>query len=126
MTHRIANFPIASFAQRRGAEGTFRTLFARDEIAYIDANKAQRDYPRADRQEMTGMASASLDLPEAAALAAFEARDRSMDGRFVIAVKTTRIYCKPSCPARRPRRENFERLRDNETARQAGYRPCLR
>ena len=72
------------------------------------------------------MASSALDLPEAAALAAFEARDRTMDGRFVIAVKTTRIYCKPSCPARRPRRENFELLRDNETAREAGYRPCLR
>ena len=72
------------------------------------------------------MASAPLDLPEATALAAFAARDRTMDGRFVIAVKTTRIYCKPSCPARRPRRENFEILRDNETARDAGYRPCLR
>jgi methylphosphotriester-DNA--protein-cysteine methyltransferase len=37
---------------------------------------------------------------------AFEARDRSRDGEFVGAVKTTGIYCKPSCPARHPRREN--------------------
>ncbi|MBT2188481.1 bifunctional DNA-binding transcriptional regulator/O6-methylguanine-DNA methyltransferase Ada [Sphingobium sp. H33] len=49
-----------------------------------------------------------------------------MDGRFVIAVKTTRIYCKPSCPARRPRRENFELLPSNDAAVEAGYRPCLR
>jgi hypothetical protein len=35
------------------------------------------------------------------AFAAFDARDRSLDGRFVGAVKTTGIYCKPSCPARR-------------------------
>ncbi len=72
------------------------------------------------------MAAPMLDLSETAALAAFEARDRTMDGRFVIAVKTTRIYCKPSCPARRPRRENFELLPNNEMAREAGYRPCLR
>ncbi|MBN8832498.1 MAG: bifunctional DNA-binding transcriptional regulator/O6-methylguanine-DNA methyltransferase Ada [Sphingomonadales bacterium] len=72
------------------------------------------------------MSAAMLDMPEETALAAFEARDRAMDGRFVVAVRTTRIYCKPSCPARRPRRENIELLRDAEQARAAGYRPCLR
>lgn len=65
-------------------------------------------------------------IDEATALAAFEARDKAMDGRFVIAVKTTGIYCKPSCPARRPRRENFEILADGAQARDKGYRPCLR
>lgn len=65
-------------------------------------------------------------VDEATALAAFEARDKSMDGRFVIAVKTTGIYCKPSCPARRPRRENFDILADGAQARAQGYRPCLR
>ena len=72
---------------------------------------------------MTGPAA----IPsEDEALAAFEARDRAMDGRFVVAVKTTRIYCKPSCPARRPRRENIEIMADGAVARAAGYRPCLR
>jgi len=33
-------------------------------------------------------------------------RDRSYDGRFIIGVRTTGIYCRPSCPARKPRREN--------------------
>jgi AraC family transcriptional regulator of adaptative response/methylated-DNA-[protein]-cysteine methyltransferase len=70
--------------------------------------------------------TAPLSLSEDDALAAFEARDRAMDGRFVVAVKTTRIYCKPSCPARRPRRENIELLADGAAARSAGYRPCLR
>jgi AraC family transcriptional regulator, regulatory protein of adaptative response / methylated-DNA-[protein]-cysteine methyltransferase len=60
------------------------------------------------------------------AFAAFDARDRSYDGRFVGAVKTTGIYCKPSCPARRPKRENVEFFADAEAARAAGYRPCLR
>ncbi|MBO9574610.1 MAG: bifunctional DNA-binding transcriptional regulator/O6-methylguanine-DNA methyltransferase Ada [Sphingobium sp.] len=65
-------------------------------------------------------------IDEATALAAFEARDKAMDGRFVIAVRTTRIYCKPSCPARRPKRENFEILANGLEAREKGYRPCLR
>ena len=57
---------------------------------------------------------------------AFERRDRSWDGRVIGAVKTTGIYCKPSCPARRPKRENVEFFRAPEDARLAGYRPCLR
>ena len=61
-----------------------------------------------------------------AAWAAFDARDRTADGRFVVAVRTTRIYCKPSCSARRPRRENVEMLADGAAARAAGYRACLR
>ncbi|MGD9811483.1 MAG: bifunctional DNA-binding transcriptional regulator/O6-methylguanine-DNA methyltransferase Ada [Sphingobium sp.] len=60
------------------------------------------------------------------ALAAFEARDRTQDGRFVVAVRTTGIYCKPSCPARRPRRENIEFFDTPDQARSAGYRECLR
>lgn len=72
------------------------------------------------------MPPAMPDLDEDAAFAAFEARDRTMDGRFVIAVKTTGIYCRPSCPARRPRRENVTLLADAAAARAAGYRPCLR
>ena len=58
--------------------------------------------------------------------AAFEARDRTRDGQFVGAVKTTGIYCKPSCPARHPKREHVEYFTCAEDARQAGYRACLR
>ena len=57
---------------------------------------------------------------------AFLRRDRSMDGQFVGAVLTTGIYCKPSCAARRPRRENMTFLLDGEAARAAGFRACLR
>ena len=60
------------------------------------------------------------------AWAAFERRDRSWDGRVIGAVTTTRIYCKPSCPARRPKREHVEFFLDGETAQAAGYRACLR
>jgi len=60
------------------------------------------------------------------AWAAFSARDRAQDGRFVGAVRTTGIYCKPSCPARHPKREHVTFYRDAAEARAAGYRACLR
>ena len=61
-----------------------------------------------------------------AAWAAFERRDRSWDGRVIGAVRTTGIYCKPSCPAKRPKREHVEFFASGEEAKAAGYRPCLR
>ena len=60
------------------------------------------------------------------AWAAFAARDRASDGLFVGAVRTTGIYCKPSCPARHPRRENMFFYPDGAAARAAGFRSCLR
>jgi AraC family transcriptional regulator of adaptative response/methylated-DNA-[protein]-cysteine methyltransferase len=57
---------------------------------------------------------------------AFDRRDRSLDGQFVGAVKTTGIYCKPSCPARRPLRENVEFFWTAAEAIAAGYRSCMR
>jgi len=60
------------------------------------------------------------------AWAAFMRRDRKWDGRVIGAVKSTGVYCKPSCPARRPRRENVVFYSTAEEARTAGFRPCLR
>src|ERR1700723_4577714 len=57
---------------------------------------------------------------------ALSARDSSQDGRFVFAVSSTGVYCRPSCPARRPRRENVRFFLPPEQAEQAGYRACLR
>jgi AraC family transcriptional regulator, regulatory protein of adaptative response / methylated-DNA-[protein]-cysteine methyltransferase len=54
------------------------------------------------------------------------ARDAAHDGRFVFAVATTGVYCRPSCPARRPRRENVSFYARPEQAEQAGFRACLR
>jgi AraC family transcriptional regulator of adaptative response/methylated-DNA-[protein]-cysteine methyltransferase len=52
--------------------------------------------------------------------------DRSLDGAFVTAVRTTRIYCRPSCPARKPKRENVEFFAAPDDAERAGYRACKR
>lgn len=54
------------------------------------------------------------------------ARDAARDGEFVFAVSTTGVYCRPSCAARRPRRENVQFFATNEAAEKAGYRACLR
>lgn len=57
---------------------------------------------------------------------AVHVRDREADGSFVFAVKTTGVYCRPSCPARRPRPENVEFFAEGDAARVAGFRPCKR
>jgi len=53
-------------------------------------------------------------------------RDATQDGRFVFAVRSTGIYCRPSCPARRPKRENLSFHATPVDAEQAGFRPCRR
>jgi AraC family transcriptional regulator of adaptative response/methylated-DNA-[protein]-cysteine methyltransferase len=58
--------------------------------------------------------------------AAVASRDRGFDGKFVYAVKTTGIYCRPSCPARLPKRTNVAFYFGCEDAEQAGFRACRR
>lgn len=54
------------------------------------------------------------------------ARDSGQDGKFVFAVSSTGVYCRPSCPSRRPRRENVAFFHSTQEAERAGYRACLR
>jgi AraC family transcriptional regulator of adaptative response / DNA-3-methyladenine glycosylase II len=56
----------------------------------------------------------------------FLLRDRANDGKFLTGVISTGIYCLPSCPARRPKRENVRFFHDPEEARESGLRPCFR
>jgi AraC family transcriptional regulator of adaptative response/methylated-DNA-[protein]-cysteine methyltransferase len=58
--------------------------------------------------------------------AAVLARDASADGSFVYAVRTTGVYCRPSCAARTARPENVSFHRSPADARAAGFRPCKR
>ncbi len=57
---------------------------------------------------------------------ALTGRDARLDGRFFVCVKTTRIYCRPVCTARTPRRENCHFVPGAAAAEALGYRPCLR
>jgi AraC family transcriptional regulator, regulatory protein of adaptative response / methylated-DNA-[protein]-cysteine methyltransferase len=54
------------------------------------------------------------------------ARDAGRDGEFFYGVRTTGVFCRPSCPARRPRRENVIFLETAQEAVRAGLRPCRR
>ncbi len=53
-------------------------------------------------------------------------RDPEFDGRFFVCVKTTGIYCRSICPARKPKRENCEFVGTREEAEAKGYRACKR
>ena len=57
---------------------------------------------------------------------AVSARDRSADGRFVYAVTTTGVFCRPSCPSRRPARAHVRFFDDGAAACAAGFRACRR
>jgi AraC family transcriptional regulator of adaptative response / DNA-3-methyladenine glycosylase II len=57
---------------------------------------------------------------------AAESRDQRFDGRFYTAVKTTGIFCRPSCPARTPKRTNVEFYPSAAAAQRAGFRACRR
>lgn len=63
---------------------------------------------------------------EAARWAAVQRRDAAADGQFVFSVKTTGVYCRPSCAARPARRENVAFHASPEDAKRAGFRPCKR
>jgi len=79
---------------------------------------------------MTASASApTLQLPfpgptTAECYQALVAKDASYEGRFIAAVKTTGIFCRPTCPARKPRPENVEFFATTKEALLHGYRPC--
>jgi len=64
--------------------------------------------------------------PDGEMYRAFAERDAAYDGVFVTAVRTTGIFCRPTCPARKPRRENTLFFATSREALGAGFRPCKR
>src|SRR5688572_1229048 len=58
--------------------------------------------------------------------AALAARDPRFDGVFFVGVTSTRIYCRPICPAKTPKEANCRFFGTPQEAEQAGFRPCLR
>jgi AraC family transcriptional regulator of adaptative response / DNA-3-methyladenine glycosylase II len=68
----------------------------------------------------------AMELDDDTAWKALVAHDARFDGRFFVGVTSTRIYCRPVCRVRTPRRENCRFYANAATAEQAGFRPCLR
>ncbi len=78
---------------------------------------------------MSMTATAKTAVPYASDEARWDAlcrRDRGADGAFVVSVRTTGVYCRPSCAARHPLRENVRFHADCAAAERAGFRPCKR
>lgn len=73
---------------------------------------------------MTTVVDRTLDFDRC--YRALASRDARFDGWFVVAVVTTGIYCRPSCPAILPRRENVRFLRTAAAAQRRGFRACMR
>ena len=72
------------------------------------------------------VAARSTGLDEATAWNSVLNRDPAADENFFYGVTTTRIYCRPSCPSRRPNRENIAFFSSTEAAERAGFRACQR
>jgi AraC family transcriptional regulator, regulatory protein of adaptative response / methylated-DNA-[protein]-cysteine methyltransferase len=70
--------------------------------------------------------AAPQEITDADRWAALVARDPSADGQFLYSVRTTGVYCRPSCAARTPRRENVAFHASRAEAERAGFRPCQR
>ena len=68
----------------------------------------------------------SMTLDSATCYRALTARDARFDGRFFVAVSSTRIYCRPVCTVKPPKRENCRFYPSAAAAESGGYRPCLR
>ena len=94
----------------------------------MNQNTMNQNSTNQSRMTQSTAQSGSTIAPSAAARfwRATLSRDVRADGTFVLAVRSTRIYCRPSCPARRPLRRNVVFFRTREEAEKQGFRPCLR
>ncbi len=87
----------------------------------MDHEKPSHEQARAAEHDAAAMAQ-----DPRASYAAIRARDARFDGRLFVGVSTTRIYCRPVCPAKTPRFERCSFFASAAAAERAGYRPCLR
>ena len=75
---------------------------------------------------MRGNVKPNITIDNEARWSAVLKRDKTQDGRFVFGVLTTGVYCRPSCPARKPLRENVRFYETTQEAERAGLHACKR
>jgi AraC family transcriptional regulator of adaptative response/methylated-DNA-[protein]-cysteine methyltransferase len=90
----------------------------------MDALATRHDEPM--NELMTAKRTGSDYATDATRWAAVKRRDRAADGKFYYSVRTTGVYCRPSCAARLARRENVAFHASPAAAEKAGFRPCKR
>lgn len=79
-----------------------------------------------ERRAAPAGSMANVLIDEEQCYRASASRDVRFDGQFILAVRTTGIYCRPSCPAIMPKRANVEFFLTSAAAQQAGFRACRR
>jgi AraC family transcriptional regulator, regulatory protein of adaptative response / methylated-DNA-[protein]-cysteine methyltransferase len=82
--------------------------------------------PVLSKRAATKVGRSPVMLDEESCWKAIQARDARADGRFLFGVLTTGVYCRPSCPARRPLRKNVRFYASPDDAERDGLRACLR
>jgi AraC family transcriptional regulator, regulatory protein of adaptative response / methylated-DNA-[protein]-cysteine methyltransferase len=92
----------------------------------IDYGERKRYYSGKGKMMNQKINENSLLWNEETLWQAVQSRETGWDGRFVYAVSSTHIYCRPSCPSRRPRRELVTFFKTCAEAEAAGFRPCKR
>ena len=104
-----------------------RPLYRRDMDTQYSEQRDRVGRRKHDAAPISGNPPVRGDSPEREQmLRAFLARDRSWDGLFYAGVTSTMIFCRPSCPARKPKPEHVELYRTAREAMFAGFRPCER
>ena len=114
---------VSTTGWREGLPGAKRE--ARRRSATYDRGRQKLDPPASRRTPIMSAAISPIDTSAVAPRPAWNAvlhRDARYDGRFVYAVTTTGVYCRPSCASRRPRRDHVEFFADAAAAESAGYR----
>src|SRR5688500_12898227 len=117
--------PCCSFNCDRSSESTFVVAFKH--TAQVRQN-ARRKMHFESKKQIDPFASVFYDsrAMNDQLWQAVMTRDARFDGQFVFAVSSTKVYCRPSCPSRRPRRERVTFFDIPDAAEQAGFRACLR
>ena len=106
--------------RRRAGAGGLRRSEARREFGGGESVERPQDWRR------FGLMATTTLPPQAEMYHACRDRDAAYDGVFFTAVRTTGIFCRPTCPAKKPRRQNVEFYPTVRNALLAGYRPCKR
>ena len=114
-------YPL-SWLQQRGEDSAVISTTIRSQAEEGCLESTHR-WPLSSRQPReVEISSAEMEVYWRAVLS----KNARFDGLFVYAVRSTGIFCRPSCPARRPRRDNVVFYRAMDMARLAGFRPCRR
>jgi AraC family transcriptional regulator, regulatory protein of adaptative response / methylated-DNA-[protein]-cysteine methyltransferase len=102
---------------------TMHTIFSTESLQAMPSSQSSRAHSGAAHSSTAQSRGNAIDQ---ARWSAVLARDAAYDGKFVFAVSSTGVYCRPSCAAKHAKRENVEFFALAEQAEQVGYRACLR